>query len=137
MQSEHRHLENRRLNKKPLWWLGGGILALFVAAFGFLYLQGFFRQEPEYKITNVPTLQDNRFSLLVVSLSNALTTSGRLTGFWVGADAIYAARLIEKIDNFFVDAWRNSRCLTHSEWENRPITEKIQGQLGLIFKPLL
>ncbi|MBW4684437.1 MAG: phosphatidylserine/phosphatidylglycerophosphate/cardiolipin synthase family protein [Komarekiella atlantica HA4396-MV6] len=94
MQSERRHLGNRRLsNKKSLWWLGGGILALFIAAFGFLYLQGIFRQEPEYKITNVPTLQDNRFPLLVVSLSNALATSGRLTDFWVGADAIYAARL--------------------------------------------
>ncbi|MBW4446111.1 MAG: cardiolipin synthase B [Spirirestis rafaelensis WJT71-NPBG6] len=94
MQSEQRRLENRRaLNKKPLWWFGGGIFALFIAALGFLYLRGFFRQESEYKISNVPSLKDNRFPLLVVSLSNALATSGRLTGFWVGADAIYDARL--------------------------------------------
>lgn len=76
-----------------LRWLGGGMLALFGAGLGFLYLRGLFRQEPNYRIKNVPSLADPRFPLLVVSLSNALATSGKLTGFWVGADAIYEARL--------------------------------------------
>ncbi|RUT05674.1 cardiolipin synthase B [Dulcicalothrix desertica PCC 7102] len=101
MQTGQKRSGNRRiLNKKPLLCFGGGILSLFVIGFGFLYLRGFFRQEPEYKITNIPNLQDNRFPLLVVSLSNALATSGRFTNFWIGADAIYKARL---------DAIRNAR----------------------------
>ncbi|MBW4512204.1 MAG: hypothetical protein KME64_37780 [Scytonematopsis contorta HA4267-MV1] len=90
MRTEKRSQEHRKVvNKKSLWWLGGGILALLITGFSFLYMRGFLRREPKYKITNVPNLEDNRFPLLVVSSSNALTASGRLAGFWMGADAIY------------------------------------------------
>jgi len=94
MQTRQRRLEKRRAAKKKLWWwIGGGVLALAILCLGFLYLRGFFRSEVEYKITNGPALEDPRFPLLVVSLSNALPTSGRLTDYWSGADAIYAARI--------------------------------------------
>ncbi|MBF2063592.1 MAG: phosphatidylserine/phosphatidylglycerophosphate/cardiolipin synthase family protein [Calothrix sp. C42_A2020_038] len=101
MYTERRNQRKPQTSKgKLLFWFGGGIVSLLILAFGFLYLRGVFRQEPEYTIANVPSLEDNRFPLLVVSLSNALTTSGRFTNFWTGADAIYAARL---------DAIRNAR----------------------------
>ncbi len=90
MQTEQRRSKPRQ---KLVWWLGGGVVTLLIATLGFLYLRGFFRQEPEYTIKNGPSLEDPRFKLLVVSLSNALTTNGQLTNFWVGADAIYTARL--------------------------------------------
>ncbi|MBW4512205.1 MAG: hypothetical protein KME64_37785 [Scytonematopsis contorta HA4267-MV1] len=46
-------------------------------------------------------------------------------------------QLIEKINDLFVDALTNSHCLKYTEWENCSIIERIQGQVGLIFKPLL
>jgi cardiolipin synthase len=45
--------------------------------------------------------------------------------------------LIANIDNFFEDALANSECLTYTQWQQRPFTEKVMGQVGLIFKPLL
>lgn len=107
MQTRKQRLKNRpSANKKRWWWIGGGVFALAIFGLGFLYLTGFFRSEVEYKITNGPTLGDPRFPLLVVSLSNALPTSGRLTDFWSGADAIYAARL---------DAVRSAKSTIHFE----------------------
>lgn len=108
MQTRQRQLEKRRTAKKKLWcWIGGGVLVLAILCLGFLYLRGFFRSEVEYKITNGPALEDPRFPLLVVSLSNALPTSGRLTDFWSGADAIiYAAR---------IDAIRSAKRTIHFE----------------------
>lgn len=107
MQTRQRRLENRpTANKKLWWWFGGGVLALALLGLGFLYLRGFFRSEVEYKITNSPALEDPRFPLLVVSLSNALPTSGRLTDYWIGADAIYAAR---------IDAIRSAKRTIHFE----------------------
>ncbi|MFQ4145742.1 phosphatidylserine/phosphatidylglycerophosphate/cardiolipin synthase family protein [Chlorogloeopsis sp. ULAP02] len=96
MPTEKRSSKKLQLAK----WLGGGVLVFLIGGLGFLYLRGFFRQEVEYKITNAPSVEEPRFPLLVVSLSNALTTSGRFTDFWTGADAIYAARL---------DAIRNAK----------------------------
>ncbi len=107
MQTRKRRLKNRsKANKKLWWWVGGGVLALAIFGLSFLYLTGFFRSEVEYKITNGSTLKDPRFPLLVVSLSNALPTSGRLTDYWSGADAIYAARL---------DAIRSAKSTIHFE----------------------
>ncbi|HYW22345.1 MAG TPA: phosphatidylserine/phosphatidylglycerophosphate/cardiolipin synthase family protein [Nodularia sp. (in: cyanobacteria)] len=83
----------RQADKKRILYFGGGIFTLLILGFGFLYVRGFFRQKVDYNITNVPSLEDPRFPLLVVGLSNSVTTNGRLTGFWVGSDAIYAARL--------------------------------------------
>ncbi len=107
MQTRKQQLKNRpRVNKKLWWWVGGGVFGLTIFGLSFLYLQGFFRSEVEYQITNGPTLEDPRFPLLVVSLSNALPTSGRLTDYWSGADAIYAAR---------IDAIRSAKNTIHFE----------------------
>lgn len=83
----------KEANKKQILYFGGGIFTLLILGFGFLYVRGFFLPKVDYNITNVPSLADPRFPLLVVGLSNAVTTNGQLTGFWVGSDAIYAARL--------------------------------------------
>lgn len=107
MQTRKQRLKNRSTaNKKRWWWIGGVVLALAIFGLSFLYLKGFFRSEVEYKITNGPALEDPRFPLLVVSLSNALPTSSSLTDFWSGADAIYAVRL---------DAIRSAKSTIHFE----------------------
>ncbi|NES98122.1 MAG: phosphatidylserine/phosphatidylglycerophosphate/cardiolipin synthase family protein [Desertifilum sp. SIO1I2] len=69
-----------------------GFVTVFVFLFATLYLNGAFRQEPKYRLENVPSLDDPRFSRMVTGLSNGIPTSGEITGFWVEADAIYAAR---------------------------------------------
>ncbi len=73
-------------------WLVGGLTGVALFAFLFLYLRGAFRPEPEYKITASPTIEDPRFPLSIVSLTNALPTYGRMTGFWDNVDDIYTAR---------------------------------------------
>lgn len=78
--------------KNWLWWLGGGAIAFTTFVLFYLYLRGTFRPEVDYQIVESPSVEDPRFPLTVVSLTNALTSYGRLTGFWTGADAIYAAR---------------------------------------------
>ncbi|GAB4155502.1 MAG: phospholipase D-like domain-containing protein [Cyanobacteria bacterium J069] len=67
-----------------------GLLAL--AAGGYVYLRGVFRALPEYAIANAPRLNDPRFALSVEGLTNAETSTGRMTGFWQEVDDIYAAR---------------------------------------------
>ncbi len=57
-----------------------------------LYLQGTFRQRIRYRLKQVPSPSDPRFLTVVASLSDALATDGCPTGFWIGADAIYAGR---------------------------------------------
>jgi cardiolipin synthase len=82
MQARQSGSQKRKaISKKLWWWAGRGILALLILGLGFLYLRGFFRSEVEYKITNAPALDDPRFPLLVVSLTNALPTSDCLTDF--------------------------------------------------------
>ena len=46
-------------------------------------------------------------------------------------------RLVENLESFFAQAWENSHCLTLEEWRDRSISERIQGRLALLFKPLL
>jgi cardiolipin synthase len=58
-----------------------------------MYLQGSFRHRIRYQLKQVPNPSDPRFLTVVASLSDALTTSGFPTGFWIGADAIFAGRL--------------------------------------------
>jgi cardiolipin synthase len=83
----------QKTNKNLLLYFGGGIVTLIILVLGFLYLRGAFREEIEYDITNVPSVADPQFPLLLVGLTNAVTTNGQLTGFWAGPDDIYAARL--------------------------------------------
>ncbi|PIG90663.1 phospholipase D-like domain-containing protein [Gloeocapsopsis sp. IPPAS B-1203] len=45
--------------------------------------------------------------------------------------------VIENISTFLENSFDDSHCLTYEEWQQRPFTERVMGQLGLIFKPLL
>lgn len=76
-----------------LRWLSAIILVILGVVFFILYFRGTFRDRVEYKIKNVPAPHDPRFPLALASLSNSVTTHGRLTGFWVEAEAINAARI--------------------------------------------
>ncbi|WAL58078.1 phospholipase D-like domain-containing protein [Thermocoleostomius sinensis] len=76
-----------------LKWLGAGLIMLLLVPLGLLYLRGAFRQSVTYSLANVPSLEDDRFVRMVMGLSSSLPTNGELIGFWIGADAIYAARL--------------------------------------------
>lgn len=78
-------------------WMVGITFVLLILLL-ILYLLGTFRRQTGYRMKNVPGSQESRFPLAVVGLSDSLLTSGCSTGFWVGADAIHAARL-EAIHN--------------------------------------
>ncbi|PSB12246.1 cardiolipin synthase B [filamentous cyanobacterium CCP1] len=75
------------------WWVGGGVLVLLLIGFGYLYLRGVLQEEPEYIIENVPSLNDSRFPLTVIGLSDASVADGILTGFWSQIDEIQTERL--------------------------------------------
>jgi cardiolipin synthase len=92
-QKKQQQQENKPTQSRLLWWFGGGILALLLLGLGYIYLRGVLRQEPEYAIENVPSLDDPRFPLTVVGLTDAIVADGTLTGFWSTIDEIYAARL--------------------------------------------
>ncbi|MGG6295488.1 phospholipase D-like domain-containing protein [Leptolyngbya sp. AN02str] len=75
-----------------------GLVALGVAVsglsvLGVMYMRGAFRTSAEYELENAPAAEDPRFALAMVSLGNAIASEGAMTGFWVGAEDIYAARL--------------------------------------------
>lgn len=87
-------------------WLAGIIFVLVLIALLILYLLGTFRHRIEYRMKNVPSLEEPYFPLAIVGLSDSLLTSGHATGCWVGADAIQAARL---------EAIRNAQFAIHCE----------------------
>jgi len=76
-----------------LRWLAVLFLVIASVVIFIMYFRGTFRDRIEYKIKNVPAPGDPRFPLALASLSNSVTTSGRLTGFWIEAEAINAARI--------------------------------------------
>lgn len=45
--------------------------------------------------------------------------------------------LARKVEQFFLNALENSLCLTPETWQKRPRTQKIKGQMALLFKNLL
>ena len=47
------------------------------------------------------------------------------------------AQLIDSVDRFSTNALANSECLNYQTWRDRPLNEKVMGQIGLIAKPLL
>ncbi|MBW4651552.1 MAG: cardiolipin synthase B [Kaiparowitsia implicata GSE-PSE-MK54-09C] len=75
-----------------LGWLLGGTAVALLLPMGLLYLRGAFREAVVYDLTNVPAVDDSRFPITVMGLADAMPTAGVMTGFWVEADAIYAAR---------------------------------------------
>lgn len=93
MLNQSKSAKHQIVQYKWLKWCSGGLLVVLAIGLGWLYLRGTFRAETQYNVSNAPNLDDPRFPLLVVGLSNALAARGQLTNFWEGADAIYAARL--------------------------------------------
>jgi cardiolipin synthase len=73
--------------------LGGLLLILALFILGILYFQGFFRRYRRYHLENLPSTDAPNFELTLASLSDAFISQGRVTGFWVGSDAINQARL--------------------------------------------
>ena len=45
--------------------------------------------------------------------------------------------LAQKVEQFFFNALENSLCLTPETWQQRPMAQKIQGQIALLFRNLL
>lgn len=65
------------------------VVFLFVA----LYIQGAFRKNTRYRLINSPSPTEEHFLQTLVGLTGSLAGGGHPTGFWVEADAVYAARL--------------------------------------------
>ncbi|MGJ3251000.1 MAG: phospholipase D-like domain-containing protein [Elainellaceae cyanobacterium] len=64
-----------------------------ISCFLTLYAQGFFRRRRSYSLQRLPNPADEGFTLTLASLSDSFRTQGRITGFWLEADAIFNARL--------------------------------------------
>ena len=69
------------------------IITLLLILLLLLYLRGTFRGKIEYRMKDIPDLEDPLFTLTIAGLSTSLETDAELTGFWSEPDAIYAARL--------------------------------------------
>lgn len=92
--------------KKVAKWLIGAIVVLMVMGVGVLYLMGTFRESVLIQL-NAALLQDAPLTSPVLQgIIDSVASSGRPAGFWVEADAIYAARL---------DAIRSARRTVHFE----------------------
>lgn len=46
-------------------------------------------------------------------------------------------RLIKEIEHFFLESFERSRCISLTHWRKRPIWQRVQGQVGLLFGNLL
>jgi cardiolipin synthase A/B len=75
-----------------LGWLLGILLAVILAILLVLYIRGSFRRKVRYKMRNVPATCEPHFLRALVGLSTSIPTRAEPTGFYVEADAIYAAR---------------------------------------------
>jgi len=76
-------------------WIGsvGGIVLFFVLLiFLTLYLRGVFRERRQYHLKNLPAPDAESFGFTVACLSDSFISNGKVTGFWVEAERIYAAR---------------------------------------------
>ncbi|GAB4459303.1 MAG: phospholipase D-like domain-containing protein [Elainellaceae cyanobacterium] len=45
--------------------------------------------------------------------------------------------LAQTVEQFFTSAIADSKCLTYSDWQNRPFFDKLAGRVALLFKNLL
>ncbi len=79
-------------------WIIIFISLLILVTFIIFYFQGVFRHHTLYKINNLPPVTAANFPITIASLSDSFITQGKITGFWQGAEDIFAARL-EAINN--------------------------------------
>jgi cardiolipin synthase len=75
-----------------LWGLGLLLALLIGVMLAHLYLQGHFRPMQSRHLKGLPTSSPH-FLATIASLSDSLTTDGKVTQFWSDIDAIQAARL--------------------------------------------
>lgn len=73
-----------------LWLLGLFFVAVVIVAT--LYLEGYFQPLPKYHFQHFPPSDADHFQTTVAGLSDSWITQGKITDFWVGAEAIYQAR---------------------------------------------
>ena len=77
-----------------MWWISGLLLALLMLLFLSLYLPGAFYKKAQYRIEDVPGLEEPHFPLAMMGVSASLITNGYLTDSWFQIDTIYAVRLV-------------------------------------------
>ncbi|NJM96565.1 MAG: phosphatidylserine/phosphatidylglycerophosphate/cardiolipin synthase family protein [Phormidesmis sp. RL_2_1] len=70
--------------------LGAAVVALVLLS---LYIRGAFRWRPVFQIEAAIAPQDARFLLILKSLTESVSTTGNVIGFWHTADSIQKARL--------------------------------------------
>ncbi|MGB7415637.1 MAG: phosphatidylserine/phosphatidylglycerophosphate/cardiolipin synthase family protein, partial [Thermosynechococcaceae cyanobacterium] len=76
-----------------LQWLLGLTLALIALIVISLYIRGAFRTPVRYKVKNGPAAGDQRFPIVLASLSNSFLSKGAVTDVWATHGQIQAARL--------------------------------------------
>ena len=76
-----------------MWWISGLLLALLILLLLSLYLPGAFYKKVQYRIEDVPGLEEPHFPLAMMGVSASLITNGYLTDYWFEIDTIYAVRL--------------------------------------------
>jgi cardiolipin synthase A/B len=77
-----------------IWWFSGLLLALLILLLLSLYLPGAFYKKVQYKIEDVPGLDEPHFPLAMMGVSASLITNGYLTDSWFEIDTIYTVRLV-------------------------------------------
>lgn len=76
-----------------LRWLLTLAIAVAVVIILSLYIRGAFRGSVKYRVKEGPAAQDQRFPLVLASVSNSFLSEGRITQFWSDHDQIQAERL--------------------------------------------
>ena len=83
------------MNQLGMDLISAGTMLLIVAIviLLILYFRGVFREKHHYQVRNLPPPTADNFAFTVACLSDSYITAGQVTGFWMEADQIYAARL--------------------------------------------
>jgi len=69
------------------------LLIVVIVILLILYFRGVFREKYHYQVRNLPPPTAPNFAFTIACLSDSYITAGQVTGFWIEADQIYAARL--------------------------------------------
>lgn len=75
-----------------IWWSLGVFLVLLLVLLFILYLQGAFYNKVEYRMKEVPGLEEPHFPLAMMGVSASHLTHGKPIGYWFNIDALYKAR---------------------------------------------
>ncbi|HEY9727517.1 MAG TPA: phospholipase D-like domain-containing protein [Chroococcales cyanobacterium] len=75
-----------------VWW-GGGLLFGFLVVWFILYLRGTFRKKVQYRLKDVPSLDEPHFPLALTGISGSYITKGEPIAYWFDINSIYRSRL--------------------------------------------